>query len=565
MLIQVPSLIHSQCLALPTIMGVSTRRPSRALLGIILGWVVLAATITALRIDVHTPTFNGLAIRSIAARQDDGTGDIPIEEPGDVGVPSDGEDPAEPVGEAEPEIEYNPPPTEDPWYDAPEGWEDAEPGTVLKTRPEGLADCPIAYCAGTYQFLYKSADTHNNDSWAVATIFYSNITAPGCDDPENMDDCVQAVVTYDVAYDSSSLDGSPSYLMQWGDPYGEMVDLLKRAYFVMLPDYEGPKAAYCSGPQAGRATLDAIRGIKNVGHEVGIKTDTAKYTIWGYSGGAFAAGLTAEMAEEYAPELEIAGAIVGGTAPNITSAFLKMNGQDTAGLVINGLIGITAQWEEERAFMMDRLKKEGPYNATGFFRATGFASFYVLYGYAGQDVYNYFENGEEDILQGPIRQLFDTEGAMGIHGIPNMPTFIYKAEVDEMSGIEETDVMVDYFCENGANILYHRNSLGDHNKELWAGRLRALDFISKVSFGVGEIEIPEKGCLIQNVTVDLPDWNEIEVGRALRGVAPAEPEESGAPGDADGGPVGEPVEEPVEQPVEEPRGGRKNCKGTKKI
>ncbi|CAI4214240.1 unnamed protein product [Parascedosporium putredinis] len=272
---------------------------------------------------------------------------------------------------------------------APEGWEDAAPGDILRTRPEGLADCPIPYCAGTYQFLYRSSDTHGDPSWAVATVFYSNVTAPGCAaDPADDEDCVQGVVTYDAAYDSSSLDGSPSYTLQWGDPAVQRDGVLSR--------YAVP-------------------------------------------------------------------------------------------------------------------------------------SFYVLIGYAGQNVYDYFENGEDDVMQGPIRELFDTEGAMGIHGIPNMPVFYHKAEVDEMSPIEETDVMVQHFCDHGANILYHRNELGDHNKELWAGRLRALDFIGKVTYGVGEIEIPETGCLWQNVTVDLPDWDEIATGRAVRGVAPQLPEEPEEP------------------------------------
>ena len=81
-----------------------------------------------------------------------------------------------------------------------------------------------------------------------------------------------------------------------------------------------------------------------------------------------------------------------------------------------------------------------------------------------------------------------------------------------------------------------------------------MDFIGKVTHGVGEIEIPETGCLWQNVTIDLPNWDEIATGRALRGIVPQEPAEPGQ--QEDDAPVQSPDEDPVADP-DEPKKCRK--------
>jgi hypothetical protein len=82
-----------------------------------------------------------------------------------------------------------------------------------------------------------------------------------------------------------------------------------------------------------------------------------------------------------------------------------------------------------------------------------------------------------------------------------MPVFVYKAIHDEMSAAAETDALVDSFCSQGANILYHRNDVGGHNEELWQGRGRALSFLSDVLEDTDLMSMPKTGCSILNVTV----------------------------------------------------------------
>lgn len=392
-----------------------------------------------------------------------------------------------------------PVPTQDTWYSPPSGWEMKSPGTAMKVRYSPYRNISIGACIDTFQVLYRTTDTNDNASWAVTTVFIPESHAQ-CSSahPEK---CKHGIVTYEVPYDSADPDATPSYLLQWGEPYGEVFELLKRGWFVNTPDYEGPLASYCAGVQAGHATLDSIRAILQVSEQFGVNNTVARNAIWGYSGGAMASEYSAELAGAYAPDLKLAGVVHGGLIPNVTSAGNKMTSKDTAGLAIAGIIGITSQKTEARKYIDSRLKDTGPYNKTLFYTAMQYSGAQVLGAFMNQNVSDYFLNGASDLDVPILDDIYYSDAVMGHHGVPNMPVFVYKAIHDEMSAATETDALVDSFCQQGANILYHRNDVGGHNEELWQGRGRALDFLSDVLDDTDLLSIPKTGCSIQNVTV----------------------------------------------------------------
>jgi len=418
---------------------------------------------------------------------------------------------------------YLPPPSIDPWYSPPTGWETAAPGTPLKVRPHAYPTINIRNCSDTFQILYRSSNTRGNASWAVTTVFIP--TSHAACDPTNpiATNCSHAVVSYQVPSDSVSVDGMPSYLLQSRDPYGELRDLLKRGWFVAVPDYEGPKAAYCAGKQAGYATLDGLKAVLAIGGHFGLDTDRARLGIWGYSGGAFATAFSLEVAEAYAPDLKLAGGVIGGPSPNLTTVAELMNNKDTAGLVIASIVGVTMQFPKAREFLLSRLKEDGPFNATRFLAVEKMSGVEALMAYPHENVYDYFKNGADDMWHPIIQDVIDSDAVMGLHGAPpaGVPVFVYKAAQDEMSPVPETDDLVDKYCKGGATVLYHRNLLGGHNDELWAGRLRTLDFLAHVLepgnpriklVSGSNMTVPTGGCVTQNVSVPLdvldllPDW-----------------------------------------------------------
>ncbi|KAK4183252.1 lipase 2 [Podospora australis] len=397
---------------------------------------------------------------------------------------------------------YLPPPTLDPFYSPPLNWTSSTPGTVLRLRSPAYPTINIKNCRSTIQILYRTSDSHNSPSFAVTTIFFPTSLSSS-----------NNIVLYQVPTDSVSPDAQPSYLLQALEPYGEIRDLLARGYIISVPDYNGPLASYCAGAQAGHATLDSIRAAISSSSALGVDEQKLRFAIWGYSGGGFAAGFALELLPTYAPDLlrKVVGAAVGGPAPNLTTVTQKMNKRDTTGLAVAALVGVTMQWPGAKKHLQSRLKKEGKYNATGFNAIKKMTGIESLAMYAHQDLYEYFVDGEKDVWDPVVQSVIDKDSVMGVRGAPppEIPVFLYKAAADEMSGVEESDHLVETYCSQGSRVLYHRNQIGGHNDELWSGRLRTMDFLAHVlnDRRSANMTVPEVGeCLTQNVSVPLDVW-----------------------------------------------------------
>lgn len=211
------------------------------------------------------------------------------------------------------------PPSEDSWYTAPAGYETAEPGAVLRNRsaPGNLVSVVGSNCSAAYNLLYRTTASQGNATWAVTTVFV----------PKKPTD---ALLSYQIPYDSAYINSSPSYAMYQSLPRDISIALGK-GYFVTVPDYEGPLASFTAGHMSGYATLDAVRATLNAAGLYDLPDDVA-YATWGYSGGALATEWAAELQVDYAPELSFAGSAMGGLTPNVTTVLMAINMKVSAGL-----------------------------------------------------------------------------------------------------------------------------------------------------------------------------------------------------------------------------------------
>jgi hypothetical protein len=141
------------------------------------------------------------------------------------------------------------PPKQDPWYTAPKGFETAAEGAILRIRAAPgniLETIPNAFSA--YNVLYRSTDSRDLPSWAVTTILVPTNAAYGPDGPN-------ALLSYQIAYDSADLDASPIYILSTvsDDGHGapsfvqDIEEALAFGWYVTVPDYEGPLAS-CKFP-----------------------------------------------------------------------------------------------------------------------------------------------------------------------------------------------------------------------------------------------------------------------------------------------------------------------------
>ena len=385
------------------------------------------------------------------------------------------------------------PPSQDPWYTAPDGFEASSPGAVLRIRiAPGNLTTTFSNSSAAYNILYRTTDTHYQPSWAVTTLLV----------PKNTDSA--ALLSYQIPYNSADVDGSPSYALYAPvSPQTELIvnDIqtpLSMGWYVNIPDFEGPKASFGASVQEGHAVIDSIRAVLHP--DFGLAED-ARYAMWGYSGGSIASEWAAELQVQYAPELRFAGAALGGLVSNTSSVFPAVTGTRWAGLFPEALLGITSQYPEAYKYLLSQLKPSGPYNKTAFLAAKDMSIEEAFITFADQDIFRYFKNREAFFNAPVIQNMLDREAYMGYHGVPQMPLFIYKAIADEITNIDTTDVLVQRYCNVGANILYERNKVGGHLAEETNGDKRALEWLSKVLDG----SYQHAGCTIKNVAINVTD------------------------------------------------------------
>lgn len=295
------------------------------------------------------------------------------------------------------------PPSQDPWYTAPDGFERAAPGTILRIRsaPGNLTSIS-ANCSGTWNILYRTTDSLYKPTWAVTTVFV----------PAHP---VAALLSYQPYYDSVDINASPSYAM-YGGVGVEVNDSLSRGWYVNVPDFEGPLASFTAGVMSGHATLDSVRAALT------LAPANTTYAMWGYSGGALASEWAAELQVQYAPELNFSGAALGGLTPNTTSVLQSINKSYAAGLAPPGILGLVNQYPAIYQWVVSQLKSSGPDNATTFLSAENMTLSQTESEYAFQNISSYFVNGLDALLNNvTVSKVVNSDGQMGYHGVPQMP------------------------------------------------------------------------------------------------------------------------------------------------
>lgn len=411
------------------------------------------------------------------------------------------------------------PPSEDPWYTAPDGYETAEPGVVLRNRtaPGDLVSEAGANCSAAYNLLYRTTASQGNATFAVTTVFVPK-------DPTN------ALLSYQIPYDSAYINASPSYALYQNVPHDISVALGK-GYYVTVPDYEGPLASFTAGHMSGYATIDAVRASLNAADLYDLPDDSY-YATWGYSGGALATEWAAELQLDYAPELSFAGSAMGGLTPNVTTVLTTINGKISAGLAPvclapftsrslhdneqicadltrslsfkkPAIIGLLTQWPAEQEFAYSKLVNNtvGTYTREHFLAAENYTLAQTEQAYEFQNIYKYFEDGLDDLTGPEVSTAINSDGVMGLHGVPQMPVYAYKAIQDGISPVADTDALIEGFCAQGANILYQRNTVGTHGQEELYGDAAATAFLDAVLTGTYADHYSTSGCTIENVTV----------------------------------------------------------------
>ena len=386
-------------------------------------------------------------------------------------------------------------PDNDSFYKAPSGFENQEPGTILKVRetPRKIKSVFLPVnMKNSWQLLVRSTDTHGNATAIVTTLM----------EPYNAHN--DKLLSYQTAQDSSNTKCAPSYGLQKALDFGtiiyefEMVAMLlalERGWWVVTPDYEGLQSAFTAGRQSGRATLDSIRGVLNFRNETAMSEDV-KISLWGYSGGTIASGWAAALQPSYAKELKghFLGAAMGGFVTNVTGTAVGVDGTVFAGLIAPAIHGLVNEYPQLQGVVDKQLvpSKKKKYEMAGnMCLPEAILKFAYDFVFEGEDR---FVEGGWDLFKDPtVKEVVDnvTLATNPNAEIPDMPLFVYHGAVDTVVPFDQSVRVYDFWCKHGIKSYeFAVDNTAGHVTEALEGTGAAIAWLENIFNGTA----PVTGC-----------------------------------------------------------------------
>lgn len=106
-----------------------------------------------------------------------------------------------------------------------------------------------------------------------------------------------------------------------------LAEVLAEGWVLVATDYPGlgtpGQHPYLVGESEGRSVLDAVRAAHRL--EVGLGLDE-RYAVWGHSQGGHAALFAGQLADDYAPELDLVGVAAIAPATDLAETIAAMQG-----------------------------------------------------------------------------------------------------------------------------------------------------------------------------------------------------------------------------------------------
>lgn len=387
-------------------------------------------------------------------------------------------------------------PSEDPFYQPPEGWLSKKAGDILKSRESPQLRSiyfPMNY-KGAWQYLIKTTDQFGNATTMVSTII----------EPYNADP--KKIVSYSVAQDSSNFDCAVSYGITEGADFFSniaaqaetlVIQALMEAggYYIVIPDYEAHAAAFLPAIQSGYATLDSVRGALKSSNQTGI-ADDAKVAIVGYSGGSISSSWAAMLQPIYAPELKsrLVGASMGGLVSNYTAVVEAIDGGIFAGLLASGIGGMAKTYTPLVEILKDQIEPE---KYTDFETALDVCMVPSLIHFWGSSFFHGEESWAKDrmgVFDFPYVKGMIDQNTITLNNdslVPEIPIFLYHGMIDQIIPYEGSVKVYDYWCSKGIESMeFSSDMTAEHVLGLVDGVPAMIAWVTNRLSGVP----PVQGC-----------------------------------------------------------------------
>lgn len=348
-------------------------------------------------------------------------------------------------------------PSKDPFYEPPAGFQHAAPGTILRSRDVKLGFLGlIPQKVRATQLLYRTTDRNGDAEATVTTVLVP--AGHSHSQPRH-------VVSYQCAIDAVSSRCFPSYalrrrakalgaLAQW--EYLLMAAALAEGWVVSVPDHEGRDGMWGTPHEPGHRVLDGLRATLNY-EKFGLSADS-KVGLWGYSGGGLASAWAAEMYAEYAPELNIVGAVLGSPVGNLGNTFRRLNGTRYAGLPALVISALAKTYPGLANVVEEHATDEGRATLQRLEKMTTL-----------QAVIKMFRADMDDLVHPPLEQVLGMPEVQEVfesirlgRTAPTPPVLIVQAVHDSIINVDDIDELAHLYSEGGAQVTYHRDMFSEH-------------------------------------------------------------------------------------------------------
>lgn len=189
------------------------------------------------------------------------------------------------------------------FYSVPTPMPSGAPGDIVRSEP--ITSAPDGVDA--YRVVYHSTDLNGQDILVSGVVAVPQGPAP---------DGGRTVIAWGHPTTGSMGRCAPSVGIDPFDLIEGFADLIARGYAVAYTDYSGMglpgENAYLVGSTEGRNVLDSVRAAQQLG--VGASERVA---FWGHSQGGHAVLFAAQLADEYAPELQVEAIAVAAPAVDL--------------------------------------------------------------------------------------------------------------------------------------------------------------------------------------------------------------------------------------------------------
>lgn len=231
---------------------------------------------------------------------------------------------------------------------------------------------------------------------------------------------------------------------------------LDQGWTVIIPDHLGPKVAYPGGKLSARIVLDGMRAVRD---DPRFDSRNSRFGALGYSGGGIASAWTANMHDDYAPDVNLVGVAQGGIPTDMTT-MARMIGNwphPAFGLAFAAAVGMAREYPE--TIRLD--EKLTPDGWALYNQLKGRCTASLLTFGAFRSVPMVLQGGDIMAEKG-LMDAFAENSVRLSPDVPKVPVFMWHSGTDPLVPFWDAEDTAKRYCREGAPLTWEPGVAPEH-------------------------------------------------------------------------------------------------------